>query len=161
MNSAKLLSVLNSLSAVKESFYTINWGGCGVFALYLSDELNNRNIKHEIIWIGDSGNSVRTAKNRIQKVFKNNSNASLQHFRDCNVSLSHVMIRIGRKYIDATGVAIGFENTDWSYRSILTKMSNDELRSLVNEPKGWNDSFNRSLIPKVKEQIETIMKNLD
>ena len=158
MKSAKLFSTLNSLSVIGEKFKHINRGGCGAFALYLSKELDKRNIKHDILWIGDD---YHNAEKVIRNTFQSNSNVTLEDFSDNGIFLSHVMVRIGKKFIDSEGVYKGFDNTRWSHRRVLSKVSNKELFKLVDNPKGWNDTFNRKLMPKIKKDIKKIMEKAD
>jgi hypothetical protein len=160
MKSAKLVSVLNELGKISKKYPTINCGGCGAFALYVSDELNKRNVKHDIAWIGDTfGNN--NVKREIKKIFKNNSYVNLTEFNCNGIYLSHVMIKIKSNFIDSEGVFNGFNNTSWGYRQVITTIKTDELRMLVNNEEGWNNYFNRKNMPKLKKDIEKIMKKLD
>ena len=160
MKSTKLVSVLNELGKISKKYPTINYGGCGAFALYVSDELNKRNIKHDIAWIGNTfGNS--SMKKEIREIFKSNSYVNLVEFNRNGIYLSHAMIKIKNNFVDAEGVFNGFNNTNWTYREVLATIKTDELRMLVNDEQGWNDEFNRKNMPKLKKDIEKIMKKLD
>lgn len=160
MKSSKLLSALESLSVIGDKYKRINAGGCGVFALYLSEELEKRNVKHEIVWIGETWNN---SKRVIRDVLKSNSNLTLQVFNDNGVYLSHVMIKVGKRYVDAEGVFTGFNNTYWAARNryVLAKIKKKELSMLVESPDGWNPDFNRGLMPKIKKQVKKIMEKAD
>ena len=160
MKSAKLFSVLNELGKISKKYPTINYGGCGAFALYVSDELNKRNIKHDIAWIGSAWD-IRETKREIRKIFKSNSYVNLRDFNDNGIYLSHAMIKIKNNFIDAEGVFNGFENAGWNLREVIATIKTDELRMLVNDEEGWNDSFNRKNMPKIKKDIEKIMEKLD
>ena len=158
MKRDKLFSVLSKLSVINQKYSNINRGGCGVFALYLSKELDKRNIKHDILWIGDD---YHNAEKVIRNTFQSNSNVTLEDFSDNGIFLSHVMVKIGKKFIDSEGVYKGFDNTRWSHRRVLSKMSNKELFKLVDSSHGWNDTFQRKLIPKIKKDIKKVMENLE
>jgi hypothetical protein len=162
MGFSELYNVLkNDIPSVKAKFERINSGGCGAFALFLSDELNKRNIKHKIVWVGDS---FRDEKKKIAKqihsIFGANKKPSLSDFNHNGIYLTHVMIVIDGKFVDATGLYDSFDETEWSYRSVLTELSNEQLRVLVENPNGWNALFDRELIPKVKNMVVDIMNGV-
>jgi hypothetical protein len=160
MKTSKLLRALESLSIISDKYKSINAGGCGVFALYLSEELEKRNVKHEIVWIGETCNN---SKRVIRDVLNSNSNFNLQIFNENGVYLSHVMIKVGKRYVDAEGVFTGFNNTYWAARNrfVLAKITKKELSMLVESPEGWNPSFNRGLMPKIKKQVKKIIETAD
>jgi hypothetical protein len=162
MKSAKLLSVLNGLSIIEKKYSEVNCGGCGAVALYISDELNKRDIKHDIVWIGDS---FFVNKKLIKSILKSNTNVTLGEFNNNGIYLSHAMIRIRKGlnyyFVDATGVYNGFKNTEWKHRDILAKLKFEELKPLVDSADGWNEMFNRNDMPKIKTLVKDIMKKLD
>ena len=162
MKSAKLISVLEGLSIVKKTYRSVNCGGCGAVALYVSNELNKRDIKHDIVWIGDSYNKH---KKMVKSILKSNTNVTLSEFNNNGIYLSHVMIRIKRGsnyyFVDGTGVYNGFDNTEWAYREVITTLKPKELKSLVDSEDGWNDAFNRNNMPKIKKLVNKVMEKLD
>lgn len=163
MSFTKLFEVLsNDIPLVKAKFERINSGGCGAFALFLSNELNKRNVNHKIVWVGNSfrGEEKKIAK-QIHSIFGANKNPSLLYFNSNGIYLTHAMIVINGKFVDATGVYGSFDETNWSYRSVLTEISNEQLRVLVENPNGWNKSFDRNLIPKVEDMVIDIMSGVE
>jgi len=158
MGFLNLFEVLkNDIPQVKERFDRINSGGCGVFALSLSDELNKRDIAHKIVWIGYGDNEDKS----IHRIFESNHNVTLDTFNNKGIYLSHVMVVIDGKYVDATGLYDEFGQTSWSYRKVVTEISNEQLRMLVDNEDGWNCSFNRKLIPNVNEMVVGIMTKIN
>jgi hypothetical protein len=165
MSFSKLFAVLRTeMPLVKSKFPRINSGGCGAFALFLSNELTKRNIKHKIVWIGDAfrGEEKKLGK-KIHSIFNENGRPTLNHFNDNGIYLTHAMVVINGKFVDATGVYDKFDDTNWCYgnRSVLTKITNEQLKNLVASPEGWNPSFDRELMPRVKKQVEKILKPIE
>lgn len=156
MKAKKLVSVLKGLSIVKDKYPKVNCGGCGAVALYISQELNKREIKHDIVWIGNS----YTNKKQIKDIFTNNSNPSLSEFSENGIFLSHVMIKVKKYFIDGSGVFKGYDNTEWTHRSVVTKLKIEQLNALVSSPDGWNDRFDRSDMPKIKKLVNKVFGEL-
>jgi hypothetical protein len=157
----KVISVFSELSIIQKKFERINSGGCGVVALCISEELNKRNIKHDIVWIGNFGSSAKDKK-KLDKVIKGNSAPTLNDFNKTGVYLQHAMIRFNNFYfIDGSGVYEGYQNTKHSYLEIVTKIETNVLKSLVDCPYGWNPMFDRQFIPKIKRIIKKTLLKLD
>jgi hypothetical protein len=163
MGFLNLFEVLkNDIPQVEERFDRINAGGCGVFALSLSDELNKKDIAHKIVWIGDAlRNETEELHKKIHHIFESNENLTLDTFNNKGLYLSHVMVVIDGKYIDATGLYDGFSQTSWLHRKVITEITNEQLRILADNEDGWNCSFDRELIPNVKEMVVDIMTKIN
>ena len=156
MSTKKIIEVLDGLKVIDKKFDYVNCGGCGVVALFISEELTKYNIKHDIIWIAYPNQKVKSV---LKKTLKTNSNPSLYDIN--GATLVHAMIRIGRdKFVDSTGVTKGFNNTEWWRYNNLTKVDIEILRTLALNPNGWNSSFNRSQIKPIKKIVKKTLKCL-
>jgi hypothetical protein len=124
--------------------------------LYISEELNKREIKHDIVWIGNH----YTNKKQIKDIFTNNSSPSLSEFGENGIFLSHVMIKVKKYFIDGSGVFKGYDNTEWTHRSVVTKLKIEQLKTLVSSPDGWNDKFDRKHMPKIKKLVNKVFGEL-
>jgi hypothetical protein len=106
----------------------VNNGGCGLFALYVTDYLDSAGISYEILRVDD----------------------------DRSVIPNHVMVKVHDSdneslYIDATG----FKSYRYAclfgyYRYYISK---DSLKSLIAMP-GWNRSFNRADTVIIKKELQ-------
>lgn len=145
------------LPKVKEKFPTINWGGCGVFANLLATELDKLGVKYKIIWIGDDSKH----KKDIKRIFKDKGNdVCLLDFNNEFIWVSHIMIKIGRKFIDASGIYENFKTTEWNHREVICEITKKELELISLSNHGWNCSFNRTQIPKVERELKKIFKKV-
>lgn len=159
MKAAKLIPIFDELSAIKNKYPKVNCGGCGAVALYISEELNKREIKHEIVWIGNV--ERRAYKSVIKEIITECDEPTLVEFNDNGIYLSHIMIKVGNYFVDGTGAYKGFQNTTWSHRQIITKLKTKTLRCLVESEEGWNDAFNRNNMPKIKKMVKKTMEKID
>lgn len=141
--------------------YSINRGGCGVFAYYLSLALTRHNIPHEIranrAWDEDwEGSKLEKTKAILAGEMegvnylpqgeginwrKSQRNTYIGH------SCSHCMVYIPDLEQCVDGEE--YRDEDWGdYEYTL-----EELRLAVSTPNGWNNTFHRSNIPLVRRII--------
>lgn len=159
-----LYSALNSeLPIVKDNFPEINYGGCGVFALFLSKELDKLGIEHSITWIGqyEGYDSDYNTHDLIHSIFDDNgSKTNVCDFHNNDLTLSHIMVVIDGYLVDATGVYLDLDDADWGNREELAIITQKQLELLVSKPDGWNDWFDRDNIPNVGKMVKKIMKKV-
>jgi hypothetical protein len=146
-----------ALPQVKKKFPSINFGGCGVFANLLANELDKLGVKYKIVWIG----SHRRHKKIIKQTFNHYGGlVTLNEFNEQEVFLAHVMIKIGKTYIDASGVYNSFKETQWSYRCVICDITKEQLEFITLTSIGWNTSFNRNQIPRVEKEVKKIFEKI-
>ncbi len=160
----KLLEFLNEeLPKVQEKYRTINAGGCGVFAQFLSEELTKLGIDHQIVWIGRHWytKDKRKIKSLFRRVIKTNEgNLSLKYFHEEELSLAHLMVEVGNHLVDATGVYADLEDTCWEHLNIIGTLTLKQVTEMVSTPSGWNDEFDREHIKGVGSMVKKITKKI-
>jgi hypothetical protein len=145
------------LPQVKKKFPSINRGGCGVFANLLANELDKLGIKYKIIWIGRDSKDKR----RINKIFKHyGGQVNLMDFNNSDIYLAHVMIKVGRKFIDASGVYKSIDDTQWDWYGLRCEITKEQLELISLSSEGWNISFNRNQIPRVGKEVKKIFEKV-
>jgi hypothetical protein len=146
-----------ALPQVKKMFPTINWGGCGVFANLLATELDKLGVKYKIIWIGHEARH----KKDIKKIFKHyGGQVTLGAFNDSDIYVAHIMIKVGRKFIDASGVHKNLNNTQWGWYGLRHEITKEQLELISLSSEGWNSDFNRNQIPRVKKEVKKIFEKV-
>ena len=93
----------NLVSEIRQEILDINNGGCSTFALILAEQLTVLNIEHKIILIDNN------------KVYR------LKHTDSCH----HVLIKIGRYYID--GYNVSLTKRDWGRKISLFEREIDKI----------------------------------
>jgi len=142
-----------ALPQVQNKFPSINWGGCGVFANLLANELDKLGVKYKIIWIGHEARH----KKDIKDIFKHyGGQVSLIDFNNRDIYLAHVMIKVGRKFIDASGVHKNLNDTQWGWYRLRHEITKEQLEFISLTSEGWNTSFNRNQIPRVEKEVKKI-----
>lgn len=109
---------------------SINLGGCGLSALALYDAAKREGLKPKIVYLYSWFDSEAQERNNKFKMGK------LKKAYSC----SHVLIKIGNKLWDSTGVisksGLGFYRMD-------DTITRDHLVSSVNNKDVWNTCFQR------------------
>lgn len=119
----------------------VNYGGCGVFAALLSDQLTTLGIKHKIIAIvfeqqGEGYENLRR--------FVSNGEGLTKAGED------HIVICINDEvYVDSTGVV----NYTVLHAKERIELSREQLQQLIDHGK-WNPTFDRTCIPVMKEKMQ-------
>jgi len=151
MKRKKVLDILNTeLQKINNNHQSINRGGCGIFAeaLYLS--LSKVGLKPKLAVLT---RRTEMDEKEVKKNLKNNANAY-------EVPFSHIVVVIGKKYIDSNGVQKSFMNTPF-WNCLCVKGMDVELLKEWNKNKyNWNDVFNRTQIPSIKKKIKAIEPKL-
>ncbi len=146
-----VLEVLENISNEVSSdpiFEQINAGGCAYFASFIKYHLDYIGVPNKFVYIDDRGSdNARVIKKRIKK----------DGWRG---SASHVVLKVGNKYFDSTGVHNNKKplSDRWGdYKRIIPfKMSLQEYyeHAIVNKRHDWADWWNyRKNNPKLKKLI--------
>lgn len=116
----------DGLRAINEKIPNINQGGCGVFAIYLWDELIQLGLTTQVIVFTD---------------------------RAPVYSIYHVILKHGDLYIDSEG--IHYDREEKSY-AIETVMPLDVLQVEAFDDGLWADRFDRDYIPEMKKELHRL-----
>lgn len=135
--------------------WSINCGGCGVFALAVSDRLKRLGIKHRFMAMTHVYNDVTPPKWG-HKFYQ----PSIREFNnDGDLGISHCVVEmIGYKkpvVIDSTGY-LNDRLADLmdDYDAIKTYMSRPLLEKLVRDRRSWNPEFDRRRVPAIKKKLD-------
>lgn len=145
----------NDVTIVSQNCTTVNSGGCGVFAALLGEQLETKGYKPKYVIMSISPRSViQDARAELQAT--ENQATLYDLFWYVGFIHSHVVIKLGKKYIDAEGKLV-----DWkkNYRIGLT-IDLQTLKKWNDEREIWNHEFKRGKeLPKIKKLIKEVMQN--
>ena len=125
---------------------TMNRGGCGIFALLLTEHLYKLSIPYNILVYTDDH-----CANDVELERYINTNGDAQNI--CGVS--HIVVQIDDYYVDSYGIV------DLPKR-ITAKIliGREKLQDLVDTVPIWNSTFDRSLVPSIKQKLSEVMQPL-
>lgn len=128
----------------------INSGGCGIFAILLSDELTKMGIDHKIIalYMPHDGSE------------KDNADVKLTEFintgkKKGKLGISHVVIKLDELYLDSSGIV----NPQALRARTRVEIPKDKLQQLVDEKINWNPTFDRGCTNVIKEKLAYMFSN--
>lgn len=144
-------TVLNKFaSKINKKYQYINRGGCCVFAAHVAKQLQ----KHYPVKIVTFGYRTKKSVDDIRKNVKVNT---AREWYANGLDLNHVVIEFVDEqgkiwHYDSTGVhkADGSIYDDPIIRGYLTV---DEALEMASSPLGWNNQFDRSVIPEFKRMV--------
>jgi hypothetical protein len=149
------------LPQIDMKYRNINYGGCGAFAGLLTEYLVSIGVKCKSVYLS-SMNSTRMPVRDAYSILNSNAKLTLTHFNKHDVYCAHVMvcIKINKTnyFIDSTGVYEGDVPPRWQYARKLFKMSPQTVIALGNSTMGWNESFDRSQLPKIKKDLNILFE---
>ena len=123
----------------------INFGGCARFALYLSDKLDKIGVEHEIIVF----DYYKIADKRKQ------INNNILNGKKYSLSCNHVMIKIGKYFIDGEIIKLGipslYKGDRWG------RYSKQDLKLIIKHGI-WNKKYSTRQDTKVKNLIKKHIK---
>jgi len=125
----QLIILISKLKVISDSVDNINNGGCGFFALYLSDYLDKVNIQYDIVYVRDQDNEDN------------------QYYIP-----NHVIIELKNPKIFIDSRGIFNKSYVYLYGTNLSFHSKMELKELLT-CKGWNNEFHRSDTTKIKSLL--------
>jgi hypothetical protein len=142
-----------ALDLINNNYPTINSGGCGVFAVMIHDQLEKMGIKSEFHMLCRDSETAE----RVMEVTDN------LEFRWMN--WGHVIVSVGEYYIDSTGIYPSYDEylnanyqwVEWDYEYISGHLNKDLIR-LHADSTHWNPTFDRELIPTIKQEFTSAVK---
>jgi len=140
-------------------FYCLNEGGCGIFAKFIADELDRRNITYNFVI---QGLYAHYKDRNCEELYINNT-LYARHLMNFYISANHIWIIIGNFHINKDQHFHGEkvnrrlnrrikENLESSYRQDNYVTPGDRI---------WNCDFNLSDIPKLQKFIAKQFKKFD
>jgi len=140
----------------------INSGGCGFFAYYASVYLTRIGIPHKIVACTGIWDSREAWEDRV-KAFNDTivNNRNRPEVWDA-LSCSHVMIQIGKWYLDSEGLFT--KDRDGQVKDSFTPKGEYDLATLkwsLKTTRGWNPTFDREYVPMIRQAIRQATLSLD
>ena len=150
------MNLLESLTAlgnkINRYYPEINSGGCCIYAAIVGEELLARNIKTRIV----IAHWCRTKVN-IDYVRKSSNPSTMEDWTDNDIHFNHV------------GVEFKYRRTWYSHDTDITvksregrlggfflypgRLTVDEAKTLASSEHGWNSTFDRNNIPRIRNHI--------
>ena len=139
---AKYDNIINDIS---NKVNRVNCGGCGLYAKMLGDILKANNIKFDYVMLFRQS----VTRDKQLKVYIDNNDVEEVN----NYHWSHIMVKIGKRYVDAVGV---FNSPMFNGNRLETKKINGEfLETMLEQKHMWNPTFNRKTEkPKIKRILK-------
>lgn len=149
----------------------LNWGGCGVYASLLIDELAKYGISAKAV----SLNHGQVDLNALREAVPANGRLHMDTWYDTseNIGMSDPFPHVGvaalfdnRTWlIDSKGIQPAdniFIHDMWNYNVGEGHWTPDEIRAFAfGRKKTWNSDFNRRCIPRIRKAVErALMDNL-
>jgi len=142
------------LTNLNKRFMSINYGGCGAFAVCLYDAIESEfgvtpNILLQLHNRG--GDNIRFLPN-----YKNVVELNSDGF-----GLNHVVLELNGWIMDSDGVRK--RSDDWDIRGSswdIHTIGIDQLRGWVDEEAGWNDTFDRGQIEKMRKSVSRVLQHV-
>lgn len=134
----------------------INAGGCGVYSLAAHDRLVSLGWSVSIAkckrnsWI-----STAEARRKLLDRCFDNTHQVLREWHEVGWSIGHCWLVIGTDFVHDATYTVTPDRVELMGTADEDYLTRDELHAMVDHPGGWNDSFNRCLIPDVRRLINT------
>ncbi len=158
---SNIVDTLNRLgNAVEASVTYLNSGGCCVYAALVARELADRGypVKGVVVSYG-----ATKGKPKIYEVRKTLNNSKDLVDWNGHVSFSHVGIEFradGKVYrYDSNGV-VGAKDPLMNMAPYPGRLKVDELEAFASGQEGWNNTFNRNQIPKLKKLVKSYFRDV-
>jgi hypothetical protein len=133
----------------------VNQGGCGAFALLLTEQLDKVGIPYEIYALAgrDSGDE-EVRNNTIQ--YLNSGRNKIDDPRKEKIGVGHVCVKIFGLFYDSDGVI----NTLVEMERFKDPITRDQLQNLYDNAT-WNEIFDRECVPFMKEKFDEIFSSYE
>ena len=138
---------------IEEKIPNINRGGCGFFALYLSEQLLKNKIPHELIMASYYFDNVINELDSNRKII--NCCEIFNKRTKVKLPFDHVFVKIQQYYIDGVDINNRFPKEEIDYNCGIISYKDLELHIKYGR---WSSQFNKRLKPKLKRIIEQKFK---
>ncbi len=133
---------------------TINFGGCGIFAKLLYYNMRKYlNITPEIICIDLDEHQISPGEINDYK--------TVQEYNEDGNMCIHIVLKLGDKYIDSSGIHAFSWFEQQVYRHPLCQQEGMTIQTLTRwcaSSNSWNPTFNRYNIGDINDDMVKVMK---
>lgn len=146
---------------VNDKICNLNNGGCGVFAYLVGEELKNLGVEVEVITpVGKRHGQDKFPAEQVRHFVRNKNDTN--DWDTNGLSRKHLAVRFktnkGKVYTydsdafrrGASKFGIWGDQSDMTFGTGLTV---EECRLMSESPDGWNPTFNRRQIPKLRRIV--------
>lgn len=128
----------------------VNAGGCGAFALLLTEQLDKVGIPYEIYALaGKDAGDEEVRNNTIQ--YLNSGRNKIDNPKKEKIGVAHVCVKIFGLFYDSNGVI----NTLVEMGKFKDPITREQLQNLYDNA-AWNQIFDRGCVPFMKEKFDEI-----
>lgn len=149
---------------VGKKINNLNCGGCGVFAVELYKRLKGLELGVEPqLWILSSWSSTEERYREIREMLRAKGvTRTLGKFNDYGWYLRHVIVEFAGGWFDGTGFYQNFEslNDNWGCKNAF-KIEFEDIETMVSDPSGWNDRFDREEIPEMRKWFARMFSRVE
>lgn len=149
--SSKLRKKLDEqLKEINDRFSHINAGGCAYFAVALQKKLRESGLKPRIYILSNGKLASYVNQSR--------TNVTAAQANRAGYSIAHVLIRLGKYYVDSTGVISDIKKTKWLfYKGGYVKLEKEEaIKGWLKEKDRWNPMFDKKQLKAIYSAIDEI-----
>ncbi len=140
--------IKNSYNNLFSNIGFINRGGCGIFAKFLYQRLQECGYKPRlVVHFSTTNESCPDAKERVRQLEKKN-NADCSTFSDNEVYWEHISVQVGRHHFDSTGFIETPKRTECFF------ISKETLDKMVAQTQYWYYAFDRRDTHRIKKQFQ-------
>lgn len=158
-----IVKKLNTLGKEVMSRYPyINHGGCCVYAAMVAEELHKHGIEAKGIVSAYGAKELNGNGITLDNIRPGIKSNALEEWNKHGIRFNHVGVefvikkegkRAIKKHYDSTGVKSASTELDHMpiYKGRLALV---DLKALARKRKGWNESFNRHVIPELRKLVK-------
>lgn len=145
-----LIKLDMQLQKIDERYSRINAGGCAYFAVALQKKLRKAGFLPRLYLF--SNDKLAELVNHSEK------HVSMADANKAGYNIAHVLVRVGKYFIDSTGVRTDISTTRWSWYEggFIKKDKEKVIKSWLKEKDRWNDSFDRRQLKHIFTDIKNI-----
>lgn len=153
-----LILQLNRLGKeINNQFPDINRGGCCVFASIIIRALKKQNINAVgFVCSFDAYADIDTARANISENTVKEWNSQCIEFYHVGVEFEY---NCRLRHYDSNGVVVANERTFDKYQIYKGRLTQNEVDLLASRKDGWNPSFNRNNIAKIRALVDTFIQD--
>lgn len=135
---------------------TMDCGGCGVYAAALGEQLQLAGAQDVSVWAAALDGYLDVDIGEARRRIKNH--ASVRAWARQGVQFVHLGVEYTWDsqtwHVDSIRMEQIYPDQDLFGLVYAGRLTLDETRALVAQPKGWNCQFDRSLIPAIQRSVQ-------